>query len=191
MDYSILVNKEHPLDKNYIPCDLVEYSEYNGSKIDHNHKTLVNKTALDAFFKLQVNAKLDGHHIVIDSAYRSYNYQMDILNHYLEYNGNQAYSFVVLPGTSEHQTGLAIDISVYKNGEYTDKLSEDMPEIVWMNNNAWRFGFILRYPKDCTHITGFKYEYWHFRYVGNEIAKEMHDKNIKTLEEYKQNKKHR
>ena len=83
-------------------------------------------------------------------------------------------------GHSEHQTGLAVDVSDitldYDNFEKTK-------EFTWMKNNAYKYGFILRYPKAKFHITGFKYEPWHYRYVGNVVAQIIHSKNI-TLEEY-------
>ena len=189
--YDMLVNKENPLASDYVPEGLVEYPEYNGPKIDPTHKTLVEKETLEAFWELQAAAKADGYHIIIDSAYRSYDYQVKVLNHWLEKEGEKAYAFVAMPGTIEHQTGLAFDIALYRNGEYTDDLNEKMSEIFWMNENAWRFGFILRYPKGTQDITGFKYEYWHFRYVGREVALKMHDDGIVTLEEYHQRKRSR
>ena len=84
------------------------------------------------------------------------------------------------PGHSEHQTGLAVDVEG-ENKDYDN--FEDTKEFIWMKNNAHRFGFILRYPKGKEHITGFKYEPWHYRYVGIETATKIFKQNI-TLEEY-------
>lgn len=191
MKYDMLVNKENPLSKDFVPEGLVEYPEYNGPKVDPTHKTLVERETLEAFWDLQAAAKDDGYHIIIDSAYRSYDYQVTVLNYWLEQKGEEAYAFSAIPGTSEHQTGLAIDVAFYRNSEYTDQMTDTTPEILWMLNNAWRFGFILRYPKNSQEITGFKYEYWHFRYVGREVALQMHNDGIVTLEEYHQRKKDR
>ena len=86
-------------------------------------------------------------------------------------------------GHSEHQTGLAVDVE----GENKDyDLFENTKEFDWMNKNAHLYGFILRYPQNKTNITGFKFEPWHYRYVGKEIAKKIYEKKI-TLEEYLKN----
>ena len=185
MDYSILVNKDNPLDENYVPSNLIVYPEYNGPKIDANHKTLVEEVTLNAFYEMQQTAfKEIGYHYVVDSAYRSYAYQQKILQHNIKLNGNEAYKYVALPGTSEHQSGLAIDVALNIDGEYTDVFDDTFPQIQWLFANAYRFGFILRYPKGTENITGYKYECWHFRYVGKEIALYMRDNHILTLEEY-------
>lgn len=181
----MLVNKQNPLDSSFEPQELVVYPEYNGPKIDPNHKTLVEATTLNAFYEMQAAAmKEQGYHIIVDSAYRSYAYQQKVLERNLAEKGESAYSFVALPGTSEHQSGLAIDVALYIDGEYTDQFDDTFPQIQWLFNNAHRFGFILRYPKGAEHITGYKYECWHFRYVGKEIALDMYDNNIRTFEEY-------
>lgn len=184
--YKILVNKNNPLDQNYIPEDLVEYTEYNGEKINSNHKIMLEKNTMLAFFEMQKVAETFGYHIIVDSGYRSYNYQKTILQKFLQDRGEEAYNIVALPGTSEHQTGLAFDIALYKNGEYTDEFDETFPEIIWLYENCYKFGFILRYPKGREKETGYNYECWHFRYVGKDTAQYMHDNNILTLEEYHQ-----
>ena len=180
----MLVNKEHPLDKDFVPEDLVIYTEYNGPKIDPNYKTLVDRETFNAFLEMQEAAKKDGHYIIIDSGYRSYEYQQRVLEDTISKKGEAAYSTVALPGTSEHQTGLAIDVALYRNTIYTDEFDENDPEIVWLRNNSYKYGFILRYPKGSEEITGFNYECWHFRYVGKDISYKMHDEGISTLEEY-------
>ncbi|MBE6156033.1 MAG: D-alanyl-D-alanine carboxypeptidase family protein [Firmicutes bacterium] len=192
MNYTILINKEKPLDSSYVPKRLVFYSEYNGKKIDPNYNTLLNKKVLSAFRKMQRKAIIDGKregysqgfYIIIDSAYRSYEYQKKIFEKTLEERGDEAYGYVAVPGTSEHQSGLAIDVALYCDGIYTDVFDDSYPEIRWLHKNAFRFGFILRYPKDCEEITGYKYECWHLRYVSPKVSRYMHRNNIKTLEEY-------
>jgi len=184
MNYQMLVNKENPLDLNFVPTNLIEYPEYNGPKIDPNHKTLVEQTTLNAFWKLKQSAKEDGYDIIIDSGYRSYEYQQRILEKCYAEKGEEAYSTVALPGCSEHQTGLAIDIALYINGEYVDKFDDTFPQLKWLFENSYKFGFILRYPKGKEDITGYSYECWHFRYVGHELSEEMHNNHIETLEEY-------
>ena len=88
-----------------------------------------------------------------------------------------------MAGTSEHQTGLAIDISCpTMNGILTDKFGETK-EGKWVAENSYKYGFIVRYPKNKSNITGYGYEPWHIRYVGTELAKYLFDNNI-TLDEY-------
>ena len=94
----------------------------------------------------------------------------------------QAAETVAIPGTSEHQLGLAVDIIDY-NYPYLDEFQENMPTQKWLMENAWHYGFILRYPNDKSEITGIVYEPWHYRYVGMGAAKEIYELGI-TLEEY-------
>lgn len=94
----------------------------------------------------------------------------------------EAARWVARPGTSEHQTGLAVDIVSLFN-QMLDETQESTPEFQWLAENAWKYGFILRYPNDKTEKTGIAYEPWHFRFVGKEAAEEMHDLGL-CLEEY-------
>ena len=133
------------------------------------------------FEKLAKDASIEGYNIIAVSAYRSYDYQEKLYNNYVLLKGKYMADVAsARSGHSEHQTGLAVDVSDitldYDNFEKTK-------EFTWMKNNAYKYGFILRYPKAKFHITGFKYEPWHYRYVGNVVAQIIHSKNI-TLEEY-------
>jgi len=184
MDYTILVNKENPLPSNYVPANLVEYTEYNGEKIDVNYKTFVEKETLKSFFEMQKDALVQGYGLIIDSGYRSYDYQEQILSYNLEMLGQEAYKVIAKPGTSEHQSGLAIDIALNTGGIYNDNFDDSYAEIIWLHQNCYKYGFILRYPKNKEHITGFNYEWWHLRYVGKKISNYMFENNISTLEEY-------
>ena len=94
----------------------------------------------------------------------------------------QAAESVAIPGTSEHQLGLAVDIIDY-NYPYLDEFQENMPTQKWLMENSWRYGFILRYPSDKSDITGIIYEPWHYRYVGMVAAREIYELGV-TLEEY-------
>lgn len=89
---------------------------------------------------------------------------------------------MAVPGTSEHQLGLALDIVDISN-QTLDESQENTPVQKWLMNNSWRYGFILRYPTDKSDITGISYEPWHYRYVGKKAAKEIYDAQI-CLEEY-------
>lgn len=172
----VLVNKNNKLPENYVPDDL----EYIDIKYSYENKQL-KKEAKENFEKLSSDALALGFRIVATSAYRPYDYQKDLYEYYVKEKG-QDYADLcsARPGHSEHQTGLAIDVEG-SNRSYDD--FEDAIEFNWMKENAHKYGFILRYPKGKERITGFKYEPWHYRYVGIEIATYIYEKNI-TLEEY-------
>ena len=172
----ILVNKYNYLTEDYIPENLEEISiEYARSGMQ-----LVSE-AKEAFETLSQEAKKDGMTIIAMSSYRSYDYQVNLYNNYVKSDGKDAAdTYSARPGFSEHQTGLAVDIY---NKELPYTSFEKTKEFEWMQKNAYKYGFILRFPKDKVNITGYQYEAWHYRYVGKKAAKYIHDHNI-TLEEY-------
>ena len=176
-NYDFIVNKNNKLSENYIPSDLQQISlEYSC-----DNKCL-RKIAKESFEQMARDAKLEGYNIVAVSTYRSYEYQEKLYNNYVKDKGYYyADMCSARAGHSEHQTGLAVDIADlsldYDNFEYTK-------EFIWVKENAHKYGFIMRYPKAKFHITGFKYEPWHYRYVGIEIATYIYENDI-TLEEYK------
>jgi D-alanyl-D-alanine carboxypeptidase len=88
------------------------------------------------------------------------------------------------PGYSEHQTGLAVDVEPTSRKCEVEACFGDTPEGKWVAANAHKFGFIIRYPKNMQSVTGYIYEPWHIRYVGKELAGEMHKQNIATLEQF-------
>ena len=88
-----------------------------------------------------------------------------------------------MPGHSEHQSGLAMDVSTISIHNRLDVVFRATPEGRWLEKNSWKYGYIIRYPEDKSHITGYAYEPWHIRYVGIDLAKELTEKNL-TLEEY-------
>lgn len=176
-DIDVLVNKNNKLDKNYVPYDLEKISI-----LYSNDDKYMRKEAKEAFENLSMDAKRKGYRVVATSTYRSYDYQEKLYNHYVEeYGLEYADSCSARKGHSEHQTGLAVDVEG-TDSDYND--FEDTKDFTWMKDNAHKYGFILRYPKDKTHITGFKYEPWHYRYVGKEIATYIYEHNL-CLEEYK------
>ena len=184
MDYEMLVNKQNPLTKDYEPEELYEIHEPMSEKLDKSYINRLNLVALIGFKLMQHEALKEGYEFYIDSSYRTYEYQERIFNQNALDNGiEHAKSFVALPGTSEHQTGLAIDIVISKAKELQETFDDESPEAIWLFNNAHRFGYILRYPKGKSDITGYSYEPWHFRFVGTELATELYNKQI-TLEEY-------
>ena len=170
----ILVNKFYYLEKDYTPDDLVVLSgQYNGGT---NNK--MRKEAANAFMKMVDAARLDNIILYNVSAFRGYDYQDDLYNKYIKQDGQTlADVYSAKPGYSEHQTGLSTDLNnVGDDFEGTDEAN-------WLKENAYKYGFILRFPKDKEDITGYKYEPWHYRYVGKKTAKTIYEDDI-TLEEY-------
>ncbi len=131
-----------------------------------------------AFAELQAAASADGLSIYSVSDFRSYEAQDTLYNNYVARDGKEAAdTYSARPGHSEHQTGLAIDCN------YAGDAFHDTPEAKWLENNAWKYGFIIRFPKGKEAITGYKYESWHIRYVGKDMAKKIYDSGL-CLEEY-------
>lgn len=135
---------------------------------------------MDNFNKLKSAALLEGLNIFIASGYRSYDRQKTLYENYAARDGyEKADTYSARPGHSEHQTGLAMDVN-----EVSDAFT-NTPEAIWMSENCYKYGFILRYPKDKTEETGFKYEPWHFRYVGQELAEKLYNNgDWLTMEDY-------
>ena len=176
--YLMLVNKENTLSLKYEPKNLTKVNiDFLSDSADE--EKYMDKEAAMSIEELFKTAKSEGINLIGTSAYRSYKTQVKIMNKNIKEKGlDYANNYVALPGKSEHQTGLAIDVT--NEARCFDKTSL---EAQWLANNAYRFGFILRYPEGKENITGYNYEPWHVRYVGKEAAKEIYDKNI-TLEEY-------
>lgn len=121
----------------------------------------------------------------IQNAYRSFVTQTSVHNRLVASLGaSQADAQSARPGYSEHQTGLAVDITALPGKCSIQACFGELPQGVWLAANAWRFGFLLRYPADKTAVTGYIYEPWHFRYVGIELSTQMHLAGISTLEEF-------
>lgn len=172
---TMLVNKFHALDDSFEPTSLVAVPEEHSD----GEKYYANKEAVNALIQMFESAKVDGLEMVVSSAYRSYDDQVELMEFYRKWYGdNYVNSYVARPGFSEHQTGLAFDVA-----STSTKVFVDSKEYEWMSENAYKYGFILRFYKKAETITGYKSEPWHYRYVGKEIAKYIYDHNI-TFEEY-------
>lgn len=180
--YFKLVNKENTVDENYKPEDIV-IPNVEITKDRSNEQNFVRTDIADDVEAFIGAAKEAGYEIFLSSGYRSYNLQSVFYNNDLQGNGGVETGYVAAPGTSEHQLGLAIDLTSHSvNLELTDDFG-NTPEGQWALENAYKYGFILRYKADKEDITGYMYEPWHYRYIGNkEISKLCHDKNL-TLEE--------
>ncbi len=177
----VLVNESHPLDASYVP----ELAELEPDR-------QVDARILEDAQQMMADARDAGLNPYICSAYRNYDYQRSVFNDTMVdwitqgYTPLDAYDetkkSVAVPGTSEHATGLALDIT---SADYAqlDDAQADTAEAKWFAENCWKYGFILRYPPEKSDVTGIIYEPWHYRYVGKEAAKEITESGL-TLEEY-------
>lgn len=182
-DTLVVVNKERNLPSNYIPKDLatpdVAFS-FNGD----SPRKKMRREASDALEDMFKAAKKDEIYLYAVSGYRSYSTQKSIYNRKVNSIGKaEAGKYVALPGQSEHQTGLAMDITGKSVSMGLSDNFANTKEGKWVKDNCYKFGFIIRYPKGKEDITGYNYEPWHIRYVGKDVAKKIYSNNI-TLEEF-------
>ena len=168
----VVVNKLRPMNpQDFEPADLVEVP------VEFTNEPLLRQEASDAVVAMFDTARGEaGLELASNSAYRSYSAQEDV------YDGDDLTT--ARPGFSEHQTGLTIDIGPLSGECSLEECFGETPEGIWLRDNAARFGFILRYPADKTAVTGYTFEPWHFRYVGTELANEMRETGVTTLEEF-------
>ena len=172
----ILVNKYLYLSNNYVPDNL----ESIPTSYARSGMKLVS-SAKDKFVEMAKAAKDDGYNVIAMSSYRSYDYQVNLYNNYVKEDGVEAAdTYSARAGFSEHQTGLCVDVY---DGDLPYTSFEQSPSFNWMKENAYKYGFILRFPKGKENITGYQYESWHYRYVGIDIATYIHKHNI-TFDEY-------
>ena len=176
IDGILIVNKSYPLPKEFVP--------------KNTYQTITNETgmcplcidinAYNAFETMKKDAEKENLKLWIQSGYRTYSYQENIYNKYVEIDGKEnADIYSSRPGYSEHHTGLSFDINVVNDSFI------DTDEGKWVNDNAYKYGFIIRYPKGKEKYTGYKYEPWHLRYVGKDLAEKLYnDGDWISLEEY-------
>jgi zinc D-Ala-D-Ala carboxypeptidase len=179
-----LVNKQFYLPENYTPEDLTRPNVAFSFGDEEVEKSLMRKEAGDALEQMFADAKSSGIELFAVSGYRSYSRQQTLFDAEVNRSGREkAMQVVAIPGSSEHQSGLSMDISSRSNNFNLDEGFADTVEGKWAAENAHRFGFILRYPKGKEGITQYIYEPWHFRYVGVKAATIIYEHNW-TLEEY-------
>lgn len=160
---------------NYLPDDYVP----DGYKKSDGRVLAFKSEAQGQFDKMRADASKSGVNIYIVSGYRSYAVQNQIYNNYKRQDPNGADTYSARPGYSEHQTGLAADL----NSASASSHFENTKAYAWLAENAYKYGFILRYPKNKEWITGYIFEPWHWRYVGVKIAGEIKDSGL-TYDEY-------
>lgn len=177
----ILIKKGFILPKDYEPKDLVEPNIPIAP--DTENRKLRKETA-EALEEMYQDALKQNYHLVLNSGYRSYESQTKIYNEYFKkYDAVTAAGLVAKPGSSEHQLGLGIDLTSQSVIDKKRLVFGDSEEYKWVIKNAYKYGFILRYPKNKSSLTGTANEPWHFRYVGKKAAKIIYD-NDWTLEDY-------
>jgi D-alanyl-D-alanine carboxypeptidase len=170
----VVVNKQRPLNpKTYAPSDLVSISDGQQMR----------QEAATALSKLITGAKAQGLAISPLSGYRSYTTQVSVYNNEVKQFGQAvADSESARPGTSEHQTGLAVDVG--GGGCGIEDCFGKTAEGKWLAANAYKYGFIIRYTTEKQPITGYRAEPWHIRYIGTELSNEMQKQGVTTLEEF-------
>ena len=175
-DTLMIVNKHYKIENNYKPDNLVTVLS------EHGYPNKIRADVYEEFKKMYNAAKNDNVSIFIASPYRSYSDQNALYTYYVNTDGKQnADTYSARPGFSEHHTGLAMDL-IPEYGLDLDTF-ENSDGFKWMQENAYKYGFILRYPKDKEYITGYIYEPWHYRYVGINAATTIKNEGL-TFEEY-------
>jgi len=180
---TVLVNKQYALPKEYEPSDLV-YPNVAFTFSEKLPKRMMRKEAAAALETLFAGAKKDGIALAGVSAYRSYATQKTLFDNYVKQDGlEKARQYSAYPGTSEHETGLAIDVSGADGKCAATDCFATTKEAKWLDQHVTEYGFIIRYPKGKDAITGYQYEPWHLRYVGVDVSKAIASKGV-TMEEY-------
>ena len=179
----VVVNKGQLLPSSYVPADLVvpNVSLNESFESDNMHLRQEPATALE---KMTQAATTEGLELMLVSGYRSYGTQQSVYGGYVASQG-KAYADTTSaqPGYSEHQTGLAADLGVQSGKCQLEACFGDMAEGKWLAVNAYKYGFIIRYQRDESALTGYAYEPWHMRYVGTDLAAEI-NKSSQTLEQF-------
>ena len=173
--YTMLVNKHFGLGKDFKPDGLgnIDKNYTNGKDIK------ANKVAIESAKKMIDDAKKEGYNLIINSAYRSYQEQEDTVTEYRNlYGDGYIEKYVLLPGFSEHQTGLGFDF-----GSTDTSIFINSDEYTYLSKNCYKYGFIQRFKKKYEDMTEIRSEPWHYRYVGREVATKIFEEDI-CLEEY-------
>ena len=174
IDGVLIANKTYALPQDFIPTNPDQPVNADRSS------TCLDKTLMSAWNTMLKDATAKGLNIYIASGYRSYNYQVNVYNRYVKSDGAAvADTYSSRPGNSEHQTGLCFDLNTIEDSfQYTN-------EGKWVNDNCYKYGFCIRFPKGKDSATGYQYESWHLRYVGVDLATKLYNTgDWLSLEEY-------
>lgn len=177
-----LVNKQYGLPEDYAPDDLVTVDV--PTVLENPEVRQLREEAADALKEMFDAAQEDELYLHARSGYRSYQTQVQLYNSYVSNHGEEAANrYSAQPGHSEHQTGLGMDVTSESANLQLTEAFGDTPEGKWVEDHAHEFGFIIRYPQGKEEITGYQYEPWHLRYLGEELAAEVYESGL-TYEEY-------
>lgn len=178
-----IVNKNRRVPANYVPADLIVPDvtlRLARSSEQMKFRQIAEQDLIDMFKA----ARQDGVQLVFGSGYRSYALQKQFYDSYVARDGQEAADrYSARPGTSEHQTGLSFDVTSPSQTCHLEICFKDTPQGQWVEENAHKYGFIIRYLEGKEDVTGYQYEPWHLRYVGKELAAEV-NKTSQTLEEF-------
>lgn len=170
-DDLVLVNQQNPLNEEQLPTNLINLFEQPRSYELFSGEILLRPHVATALQQMIADANKEGlTHFIVMSGYRTLAEQQELYN-------DMGANYAMKPGYSEHHTGLALDIGS------TETTMDIAPEGAWLASNAWRYGFILRYPADKVAITGIEFEPWHLRFLGLPHSQIMYEQNL-ALEEY-------
>ena len=201
MDYTILVNRENKLDEDYyeefVKPSLVVIETYKNNEVVYQtfgieeKKTYLEKKTAEKFEELRNFCLENNVYLGISSGFLTFEQQGRKYEYFVNRHGKEfAEKSACLPGYSEHNTGLALDCDIFRNSKWggiaLDSEGNINSDTAWLHSVLDRFGFILRYPSGKEHITKLKFEPWHIRYIGEELAGFLYKNNM-TLEEYYEN----
>ena len=181
----VIANKQRPLDPaSYQPSDLTS-PDVPLRLAAGAEEMQMRKEAAAAIEQMFADAKKDGLTLMVSSAFRSYDYQEGLYNTYVKQQGQAvADSQSARPGHSEHQTGWAVDVEPSSRKCEVEECFATTPEGKWVAENAYKYGFVIRYHEGKQDTTGYIYEPWHIRYVGKDLAAEVKKQGNPTLEEF-------
>ena len=177
---TLLINRYSAVGETYVAGTLVVRDDVEYAYGTEDGVSRLEKETAQALHDMLEAAASEGYMLYALSGYRDYSEQKEL---YTEAGGSSQVS-VAPPGSSEHQSGLAVDISWGESYYFLSEEMEDTAEYRWLTEHCYDYGFILRYPKGFEKITGYEFEPWHFRYIGPEAAAEYREAGCRTLEEY-------
>lgn len=189
-----LLNKQNPVDEEFEPSDLVIIPEIYTHSYKHGTKVYLDATTMKALEAMIDDMAANGvTDVLVQSAYRTHSYQDMLFNMYIEREMEaglskeeatiKANKYSARPEFSEHRTGLCVDFTTDSIHGEVDDVFETTEAFAWLKDNAWKYGFVLRYPKDKESVTGYIYESWHYRFVGVDVASVMYQTGL-CYEEY-------
>jgi D-alanyl-D-alanine carboxypeptidase len=180
----VVANKHRPLKPlKYTPKLAVPHVPLRLSP--KNSEMHLNPRAIKPLERLFAAAEKHGYHLQLASGYRSYQEQVSVYHHEVNSVGKkQADRESARPGHSEHQTGLSADVEPTSRKCEVAQCFGKLPVGKWLAKSAYKFGFVIRYPKGYEHVTGYEWEPWHIRYTGTYLSKQMHQTHSKTLEQF-------